>query len=78
LQARKTHQVSTLSLHGHAQQQVTNGADEFRIDFLPIFIRDFCPRHDKKEASTRERKRNKKNRFRILHSTRFVIPHYND
>jgi hypothetical protein len=52
-----------LSLHGHAQQQVTNGADEFRIDFLPIFIRDFCPRHDKKEASTRERKKQQKKTF---------------
>jgi hypothetical protein len=57
LQASKTHQVSTLSLHGHAQQHVATGTDEFLIDFLPIFIRNFCSRHDKKEASTKERKK---------------------
>jgi hypothetical protein len=46
LQAGKTHQVSTLSLHGHAQQQVTNGAYEFHINIFTIFIRDSCPWHD--------------------------------
>jgi hypothetical protein len=47
--------VSTLSLHGLAQQHVTTGADEFLIDFLPIFIRNFCPWHDGGEKTTKKK-----------------------
>jgi hypothetical protein len=45
--------VSTLSLHGLAQQHVTTGTDEFLLDFLTIFIRNFCSRHDKKEKENK-------------------------
>jgi hypothetical protein len=35
-----------MRLHGLAQQQIADGADEFSIDFLTIFFRDSYPRHD--------------------------------
>jgi hypothetical protein len=56
LQASKTHQVSTLSLHGHTQQQVTDGADEFLIDFHTIFIHDSCSWHDGGESFNYKKK----------------------
>jgi hypothetical protein len=46
LHAIRTHQVSTVSLHGIAQQHVTTGTDEFLIDFLAIFNHDSYPWHD--------------------------------
>ena len=46
LEASKTHQVSAVGLHWHTQEQITDGADEFSIDFLAIFISDPCSRHD--------------------------------
>jgi hypothetical protein len=35
-----------MRLHGLAQQQIADGADEFSIDSLTIFFRDSCSRHD--------------------------------
>jgi hypothetical protein len=47
-----------MRLHGHAQEQIADDADEFSIDFLTIFLRDSCSRHDGKKASTRKRRNN--------------------
>ena len=56
LEASKTHQVSTVGLHRNTQQQVTDGADEFPVDFFSIFIRDLCSGHDWENASTTKQK----------------------
>jgi hypothetical protein len=47
-----------MRLHGNAQEQIADDADEFSIDFLTIFLRDSSSRHDGKKASTRKRRNN--------------------
>jgi hypothetical protein len=57
LQAGKTHQVTTVSLHRHVQQQSTNCTDEFPVDFPAICICDWYTRHDgKKNCTTKKEK----------------------
>ena len=48
LQASETHQVTTMRLHRNAQQQITDGADKFRMDLLSIFIGNFFSWHLKR------------------------------
>ena len=75
-EASKTHQVSTVGLHRHTQQQVTEDADKSPIDLLTIFICDFCSGHDWEILQLKKGKNNLKNKIvrwptSAMHKTQF-------